>query len=94
MLEMPQMIQTWKEVGISAIPKPPYRLLTTNLERTWSWMEEVAEIDVKFSTMLPIVIFKRMMPLYEYCIGSIKHGKWHWSWCLYSNVNRFTHSNL
>jgi hypothetical protein len=43
MLEMPQMVQTWKEVCFSL---PIHiRLHQTNYftERSWSWMEEVAE---------------------------------------------------
>lgn len=42
MLEMPQMIQTWKEVCLSFVWLT--LLLTYMLERSWSWLEEVAEI--------------------------------------------------
>lgn len=44
MLEMPQMIQTWKEVGYPSI-ELLYILLTSFTERSRAWMEKVAEID-------------------------------------------------
>lgn len=43
MLDMPQMIQTWKEVSYCC-SNYLCNVLTLFLERTWSWVEEVAEI--------------------------------------------------
>lgn len=43
MLDMPQMIQTWKEVSYFRV-NYFWNRLTLFTERTWSWMEEVAEI--------------------------------------------------
>jgi hypothetical protein len=44
MLEMPQMVQTWKEVCCAVFGRVD-GLLMLGTERTWSWMEEVAEIS-------------------------------------------------
>jgi len=44
MLEMPQMVQTWKEV-CCIISRVSFTFLMLYAERTWSWMEEMAEIS-------------------------------------------------
>jgi len=43
---MPQMIQTWKEVRLLEWFEVKDIWLTTFSARTWSWMEEVAEIKL------------------------------------------------
>ena len=46
MLEMPQMIQTWKEVRSNCLPLHTLKqILTSTTERTWTWVEEVAKIN-------------------------------------------------
>jgi hypothetical protein len=44
MLNMPQMIQTWKEVRYSRALVIAYWVLTLGIERSWPWMEEMAKI--------------------------------------------------
>jgi len=44
MLAMPQMIQEWKEVRHLHVTFID-RSLTSIIERTWTWMEEVAKIE-------------------------------------------------
>jgi hypothetical protein len=44
MLDMPQMIQNWKEVCFHFVWLIAYKVLMLDIARSWSWMEEVAEI--------------------------------------------------
>jgi len=43
MLAMPQMIQTWKEVCIIWGVEIYFYILILCAERSWTWMEEVAQ---------------------------------------------------
>lgn len=44
MLEMPQLIQSWKQVIVLSCPCPSLKL-TPLTERSWSWMEKVSQMS-------------------------------------------------
>lgn len=60
MLDMPQMIQTWKEVCCSEILVIVYWVLILDIERSWSWMEEVAKIGDAMLRMGRIFYVQRL----------------------------------
>lgn len=43
MLEMPQLVQAWKQVFVLLFCSSEAKL-TTAIERSWSWMEEVPQM--------------------------------------------------
>lgn len=69
MLAMPQMIQEWKEASNLQIGFLD-RLLTKTIERTWTWVEEVAKIDGYFLLMRSSLKHRGV-----YNIRSIAYGK-------------------
>jgi hypothetical protein len=70
MLEMPQMIQTWKEV--KSLVLSLIHMLTTSTERTWSLLEEMAEIDQSVRGCRDF--FARWQYLYKRHIGRVLDG--------------------
>lgn len=69
MLEMPQMIQTWKEVRSFVLRL--ISILIPLIERTWSFLEEVAEIDHSLRGFRDFLDPWRY--LYKHHIGRISH---------------------
>lgn len=82
MLEMPQMIQTWKQVSSTSTP-PWYLdrlLIILFIERTWSWMEEVAEIEefiLNFWREFDIwIVCTNIILNVEYCMLRALEAQW------------------
>jgi len=86
MLKMPEMIHQWKQVSWTTIPRFfgawSIELLTSHTERSRSWMEEVAEINVD------VCLLDGGNCCTTY-IGSVGRGRaatrW-WSTCIYAGV--------
>lgn len=74
MLAMPQMIQEWKEVILGGHPRIIFNWLTLRTERSWSWLEEVAKISVKYWSKILWVISSQLVTLYNYNVWSTKDG--------------------
>lgn len=71
MLAMPQMIQTWKEVRLRCYFVLKLLWLMMLLERTWPWMEKMAEISSIFVERFAMIERVHYSLLYRYIAGSI-----------------------